>query len=333
MWEHQLNSFSTTRTWLAFLNSSLALSKKNQNGPLVLDLFAGCGGLALGFEASGFQTLGFEKKSVAAQTYSQNLNGLCEETELQVGSEYPDADVIIGGPPCQPFSIVGYQKGNRDSRDGFPIFLEAVHRKQPKLAIIENVRGLLYRNKRYLQAAIRGLESFGYKVDMKLLNATKFGVPQNRERLFIVASRIGWSWPNPVVGVPVPAGVALGKPGFDENDQFLTKAMDSYIDKYEKKSQCVNPRDLHFDRPSRTLTCRNLGGATSDMMRIRLPDGRRRMLRVAEASRLQSFPTRYKFMGSKYQQLEQIGNSVPPLMSLAIADQAMALFSGRDQVM
>ena len=61
MWEHQLNSFSTTRTWLAFLNSSLALSKKNQNGPLVLDLFAGCGGLALGFEASGFQTLGFEK--------------------------------------------------------------------------------------------------------------------------------------------------------------------------------------------------------------------------------------------------------------------------------
>ncbi|MGB3403559.1 MAG: DNA cytosine methyltransferase [Microcoleaceae cyanobacterium] len=95
--------------------------------------------------------------------------------------------------------------------------------------------------------------------------------------------------------------------------------MDQYIKKYEKASKCIRPRDLHLDRPSRTVTCRNLSGATGDMLRIRLPDGRRRRLTVKEGARLQSFPDWFQFQGSEDSQFNQIGNAVPPLLAKALA--------------
>ena len=102
---------------------------------------------------------------------------------------------------------------------------------------------------------------------------------------------------------------------------FLTPSMDAYIKKYELASNCVNPRDLHLDRPARALTCRNLAGATSDMHRIKLKNGTRRMLTVREAARLQSFPDWFKFSGSEGSQHKQIGNAVSPIFGLHIAKQ------------
>jgi DNA (cytosine-5)-methyltransferase 1 len=290
-----------------------------------MDLFAGCGGLALGFEVVGMGTVGYEMKPDAVATYRSNLRGHCEETTLTVGEPGGDADVVIGGPPCQPFSQFGYQRGMRDLRDGFPIFLDAVNRIRPKIAVIENVRGLLFRNKDYLHRAVAELQRFGYAVDARLLKAMEYGVPQKRERVVVVASKVGWEWPERVVDEPVTAGIALGPLAqqVSSESRFLTPGMDRYVEVYEKKSSCIRPRDLHLDQPARTVTCRNLGGATADMLRIAFPGGKRRMLHLREAARLQGFPDWFEFSGTEYERMEQIGNAVAPLMSLAIARQVM----------
>ena len=318
-------TFHTTEEWVGWLNETLPPPSIKNGAPFVIDLFAGCGGLALGFEALGMETVGYEMKPEAVRTYNANLHGRCVETTLSIGEPSGRADVVIGGPPCQPFSQIGYQRGVRDERDGFPIFLDAVERIRPRIAVIENVRGMLFRNKHYLRGAVGELERFGYTVDVRLLKAWEYGVPQKRERVVIVASMIGWDWPTPVVDSPVTAGVALGELAFaaGEDSKFLNKNMDSYIAKYEKASSCIFPRDLHLDRPARTITCRNLGGATADMVRIVLPDGRRRMLHLREGARLQSFPDWFEFSGTPYEQTEQIGNAVPPLMSVALAKQVL----------
>ena len=83
---------------------------------------------------------------------------------------------------------------------------------------------------------------------------------------------------------------------------------------------CINPRDLYPNKPSRTLTCRNLAAATGDMQRIKLQDGRRKRLTVHEAARLQSFPDWFQFEGNENSKFYQIGNAVPPLLSLQLAE-------------
>jgi DNA (cytosine-5)-methyltransferase 1 len=95
--------------------------------------------------------------------------------------------------------------------------------------------------------------------------------------------------------------------------------MDRYIANYEKASCCVRPRDLHLELPARTLTCRNLAGATGDMQRIKFPDGRRRRLLAREAARIQSFPDSFEFAGSEGSVFNQIGNAVPPMFAYSIA--------------
>jgi site-specific DNA-cytosine methylase len=324
--------FSDPESWVSWLHEQLPQPAPTADAPLVVDLFAGCGGLSLGFEVAGFRTVGYEMKSFAAASYNANLSGRCIEQTLRVGdpAEISDVDIVIGGPPCQPFSQIGYQRGVRDPRDGFPIFLDAVLRMRPRIAIIENVRGLLFRNKDYLRATASELERFGYQVDARLLDTSHYGVPQKRERVVIVASRVGWSWPTPVVDAPVTVGTALGPLAQEvrPESKFLTDSMDRYIAKYEAASHCIRPRDLHLNQVSRTVTCRNLGGGTADMLRIRLPDGRRRMLHDREAARLMSFPDWFSFYGRAYDRSEQIGNAVAPLLSLALAKKALEALSG-----
>ena len=287
---------------------------------LVLDLFAGCGGLSLGFEAAGFKTIGFEMNPDAAATYNQNLLGDCILEKLSLDFEYPKADIIVGGPPCQPFSVGGNQNGVHDSRNGFPYFVDAIQKVRPKVFLFENVRGLLYSNKWYLEILIEDLRNLGYSIEFKLLNAVNFGVPQNRERFFLIGHNAEFEFPKPeakkvTVGEAIPDLIKT----IPNESKFLTVAQDTYIAKYEKASKCINPRDLYIDRPSRTLTCRNLSAATGDMHRIKLPDGRRRRMLIREAARLQSFPDSFTFHGTETSQFYQIGNAVPPLLSYRIA--------------
>jgi len=210
--------------------------------------------------------------------------------------------------------------GLKDSRDGFPIFISAVQRLQPDLWMFENVRGVLYSNRWYFEQILEALKALNYVVEVRLLNAVNFGVPQNRERVIVVGHRGEFRFPS---GLPsrVTAGEALGDsmrqapPG----SKFLTPSMDEYVAKYERASFCVRPRDLHPNQPARTLTCRNLAGATGDMHRVRLPDGRRRRLFIREAARLQSFPDWFEYCGGEISQVNQVGNAVPPLLAWHLA--------------
>lgn len=301
------------------------LKPKVQEPAVVLDLFAGCGGLSLGFEAVGFRTIGFEMVDEAVDTYNRNLKGKCYNQFLEVGFDYPeveDIDIIIGGPPCQPFSRFGNQNGMEDARDGFPIFIDAVRRIQPKVFLFENVANILGRHKWYLDLIVQELQNLGYIVEYKVLNAVDYGVPQKRERLICVGHRASFHFPAIEIEKRTVAE-AIGDTmlSSEPESKILTPRQDEYIAVYEKKSHCVNPRDLYPDRPARTITCRNLAGATSDMQRVRLSDGRRRRLTYREAARLQTFPDWFEFSGTETKQFYQIGNAVPPLLAYKIAQQ------------
>ena len=301
------------------------LQPKIKEEAVVLDLFAGCGGLSLGFEAAGFRTIGFEMVAPAVDTYNRNLKGECFSQFLTVGYEYPadeNIDIIIGGPPCQPFSRFGNQMGIEDARDGFPIFIDAISRFQPKVFLFENVANILGRHKWYLDLIIQKLESLGYYVEYRILNAVDYGVPQNRERLICVGHRSSFTYPKKEtkkVTVQQAIGDTMYSP--EPESKILTPRQDEYIAVYEQKSHCINPRDLYPDKPARTITCRNLAGATSDMQRVRLKDGRRRRLTDREAARLQSFPDWFGFCGTETAIFNQIGNAVPPLLAYKLALQ------------
>ena len=309
------------------INTELKPNIDKKLNKTVIDLFAGCGGLSLGFEAVGFKTIGYEKLLDASETYNKNLIGECHNQELTVDTVYPNADIVIGGPPCQPFSVGGKQMGLEDSRDGFPIFISAVEKVNPEIFLFENVRGLLYKNKWYLKEIIEKLESLGYYTSFRLLNAKFYGVPQNRERVIVMGAKSKIHFPSKF-NYKVTVGEAIGELAtqIPENAKFLTPSMDKYIANYEKASKCINPRDLYMDRPSRTLTCRNLAGATGDMHRVKLPDGRRRRITTREAARLQSFPDWFEFSGKETGIYNQIGNAVAPYFALSLAKEIKKYF-------
>ncbi len=311
------------------INTDLKPYIDRQLNKTVIDLFAGCGGLSLGFEANGFKTIGYEMDENASNTYNKNLLGKCHTEKLTTESLYPKADILIGGPPCQPFSVGGKQLGLKDSRDGFPIFIDAVKKIKPEVFLFENVRGMLYKNKWYLIEVLQELEKLGYTINYALLNAKNYDVPQNRERVIVIGAKDKINFPLKRKYF-VTAGDALEKLAFefDENSKYLTPSMDKYIANYEKASHCVNPRDLHLDKPARTLTCRNLAGSTGDMHRIKLPNGKRRRITIREAARLQSFPDWFEFTGNETSQYNQVGNAVAPYFSYHIAKTIKSYING-----
>lgn len=304
--------------YIEYLNSTIQIPKEQPY--LAVDLFAGCGGLSLGFEAAGIKTIGFEMMEDCCKSYRENLRSICNQEKITVDTAFPVVDIVIGGPPCQPFSRRGKQTGKDDERNGFPAFIEAIRKIQPKIWLCENVKGLPEQNKQYFEYIMEQFKSLGYEVEYRVFQLVHYDVPQNRERLVIVGHRGGFAFPEPK-DYKITAGEALGNLAFEtpENAAFLTPAMDEYIAKYEAASKCRTPRDLHLDRPARTLTCRNLAGATSDMHRIKLADGRRRRITVREAARLQSFPDWFEFAGGEESQFTQIGNAVPPMFAYNLA--------------
>lgn len=164
--------------------------------PRLVSLFSGCGGMDKGFESAGFHRVwanDFDKDAQAV--FRLNLGEIDGRDINQVPVEdIPECDVLTAGFPCQPFSNAGNRRGVYDDRGELYIeCLRIIESKQPRVVLFENVKGLLsskHQNGKRLIEVIKGdLENLGYRVNYKVVNASDYGVPQNRERMILVALR------------------------------------------------------------------------------------------------------------------------------------------------
>jgi len=186
--------FNTRRL---FLHNSIVMMIENSNKPTVVSLFAGCGGLDLGFIQAGYNVIWandfFED---AVKTYRKNIGNhivLGDITKIK-SSEIPNNfDILLGGFPCQGFSIANTKRSMKDERNFLYLeMLRIIKDKKPKFFLAENVKGLMSIEKGLvLEMIINDFKKLGYNVNYKLLKASEYGVPQNRERVIIIGNRIG----------------------------------------------------------------------------------------------------------------------------------------------
>ena len=161
-----------------------------------IDLFAGIGGFRIAFEQEGY-TCVFSSEIDAAcqQTYFDNFHETPygDITKVQV-NDLPDFDVLLGGFPCQPFSISGKKKGFVDTRGTlFFDICRIIKAKAPETVVLENVQHIVHHDSgKTLKVILDSLKKLGYKVDYEILNAKDYGVPQHRERIFIIGSKLGY---------------------------------------------------------------------------------------------------------------------------------------------
>jgi len=186
----------------------------------VVSFFAGCGGLDLGFEKAGCQVVwANEFEPSVHATYERNHPStvLCKGDVNAVSpNDVPDCDGFIGGPPCQSWSVAGRQQGLDDKRGQlFLTYIGMIRAKMPKFFLIENVKGLLDEKfKDVFDSFLAQLDEIGYDVKYRLLDAVDYGVPQNRERVFLIGFRhdlgIDYKFPQPLANKPLTLRDAIG---------------------------------------------------------------------------------------------------------------------------
>lgn len=297
--------------------------------PTVLDLFAGCGGLSYGFQEAGYNIIGFvEKWEPAIETFLKNhpstihLGGDIQKIRDHELLKYKDkVDVIVGGPPCQGFSMCG-KRDPADPRNRlYREYLRFVRIIRPKAIVMENVQGLrtmkTQQGEYVLAKILYDLIDLGYCVSYKVLTASDHGVPQKRRRLVIVGIRREL-FPTPDERM-ITVGEALRSISTHQNGQVFfetTSASNERFSKLKQGERVNSPfnfcrQRLSASEPSRTIT-------TVPMYIHPTED---RLLTPRELARLQSFPDDFKFCGTKTSMVKQIGNAVPPRLAYKIAEQ------------
>lgn len=321
--------------------------------PTAIDIFSGAGGLSLGLKKAKFNVVGaieWDADAVASHAayFGKKVKHFCGDVRQVDWSLFKGVDLVAGGPPCQPFSVSGKQKGSGDERDMVPEFVNAVRVLQPRAFLMENVAGLASaRFEAYLADAVVALEKLGYGVKWCVLDAADYGVPQHRTRLFVVGLREGrFEFPEPTHGPGrdrpwVTVRQALeGVPSDSPNTARVVYASRPILRRSPFAGMLLNGkgRPLRMDAPSLTIPASAGGNRTH----ILDPEGilveyhkhlvsggapRKgdvpgcRRLTVRESARLQSFPDDFVFCGRKSKQYTQVGNAVPPTLAAAVANQ------------
>lgn len=316
------------RNWVVDSDERYPVKKRKITKPItVVSLFAGCGGMDLGF-VGGFDFLdkhyaktGFniiwanEISPAACKTYRVNLGDYIIEGDIneKINNLPANADVVIGGFPCQDISINGKMLGVNGKRSSlYTYIVEAVKRIHPKVFVAENVGGLLLKQNEYsLRKILSDFNSLEYNLNYQLYHAEDYGVPQTRERVIFVGTRKDLPQfvpPKPLISVPITAKDALGDLESYPHDKAF-----SHIWSNAAVSGEQGNRRLIADRPGYTIRAECHGNI---QFHYSLP----RRISMREAARIQSFPDSFSFPCGLRETERQIGNAVPPVLAWHIAN-------------
>lgn len=299
----------------------------------VVSLFSGAGGLDLGFVRAGHKIVwANDLYPDAVETYRANIGKhiVCENISKVASSSIPDCDIVIGGFPCQGFSVANTKRSLDDSRNVlYRELIRVIRDKRPRFFLAENVKGLLhFANGIVFKKILSEMSGLGYKVKHQLFNAADYGVPQKRERVIIVGIRkdvdFDYIFPKPTHdkdekdGLPRWVGVGEALANIPDPDK-PNKLPNHIYSKYKLNfNGYIGHRPLDPTKPAPTVTAR--GDDRGGVVILPHPSNLRRMT-GRELAAVQSFPLDFEFKGPLSSVYRQIGNAVPPRLSEAIAKQ------------
>ncbi|QEQ60874.1 DNA cytosine methyltransferase [Haemophilus influenzae biotype aegyptius] len=297
----------------------------------IVDLFAGIGGIRLGFEQA-FNNVdcvfSSEIDKYAIQTYKTNFNDEFVFGDITQIDEklVPDHDILLAGFPCQPFSQAGLKKGFSDTRGTLFFDIERILlEKKPEVFLLENVKQLKGHDKgNTLKVILEHLEKAGYKVFYNVLRAKDFGIPQNRERIYIVGfldQKVNFEFPKPL-NIETKVGDILEEK-VDDKYTISDKLWAGHQRRKENNKR--NGKGFGYGLFSADSTYTNTISARyykdgSEIL-IKQKGKNPRKLTPKEASRLQGFPEEFKIPVSDTQAYKQLGNTVCVPVIKAIAEE------------
>lgn len=312
-------------------------------------MFAGAGGLSLGFAQAGLvPRWAGELNPIAAATYVEAFPGAEVHVGYLQGGEVPSVDVLIGGPPCQPFSSAGAQLGEEDARDGLPIFAAGLVASGARAFLFEEAPTLPSQFAGYFERVLALISSLGFTVDWRVLDAADYGVAQNRKRTFVVGFRdvhaaARFSWPQPwMARVPVeavlvdflhyydPGPTRHSRPILRDVPHAWARMLNHGRGGVRKggsrsKSLLYKWTMPHEQAATITVSAETKGSEHALRILVITPEGSfERRLSIPELAALQGFPPDYPWQGSPREVMRQIGNSVAPPIAHALASAMRA---------
>jgi DNA (cytosine-5)-methyltransferase 1 len=292
----------------------------------IVSLFSGAGGLDLGLIKQGHEVIwANDIDPDAVETYQYNIGRhivLADIGELE-DKELPKGDVVVGGFPCQGFSLANMKRTGSDARNTLYLqFLRVIVQTQPKYFIAENVRGILsIEGGSAIVKIVNDFAEAGYRVKYKLFNVADYGVPQSRMRVIIAGTRsdmpegADFEFPaNTHSNKPSNAlknwkSISEGIQGIPDPEKFPEALPNQNFSKYKVTNRnFTGHRTTDPEKPSPTILARGNGGG--GVCAIQHPHNLRR-LSVRESAAIQTFPNNFTFFGAMNSQYRQVGNAVP----------------------